>query len=253
MTAELAENSVRIYRLSPEGFSASYRKLLWQRVITLMGVALIVFSVYFKEFRSSWPALSTASVVEAALLLLFVYCVIALSVLKGRKGRQEAWNSYELVLGNDFIIRRMQNVPELEIQQNEITAIKENADGLRVETATTGRVIGISTTLEGYQDARERLSRWMPPQESKGWRTPSRFAFAYNLLTIILFVSFYVAVRSWAVIVTGLPLLIGMLWFLWIMQRSRHVPKHLKRLSLFSILALAGIVAKMISSIANWK
>jgi hypothetical protein len=159
MAAELAEHSVRTYRLSPEGFSEAGRKLLWQRVMTLVGVALVVFSVYFKEFGNSWPSFSTASLVEAALLLLFVYCVIALSILKGRKSRQEAWNSYELVLGNDFLIRRMQDFPELEIQQSEITAIKENADGLRVETATKGRVIGIGVTLQGYQDARERLSR----------------------------------------------------------------------------------------------
>lgn len=147
----------------------------------------------------------------------------------------------------------MQDFPELEIQQSEITAIKENADGLRVETATKGRVIGIGVTLEGYQDARERLSRWMPVQELKGWKTRSRFVSACNVLTIVLFVSFYIATRSWAVITTGLPLVIGLLWFLWFMQRSRHVPQHLKRLSLFSILALLGIVAKMIASITNWK
>ena len=103
MAAELAEHSVRTYRLSPEGFSATSRKLLWQRVITLFGITLIVFSMYFKEFGNGWPSLSTASAVEAALLLLFVDCVIAFSVLKGRKSRQEAWNSYELVLGNDFL------------------------------------------------------------------------------------------------------------------------------------------------------
>ena len=28
---------------------------------------------------------------------------LAFSVLKGRKSRQEAWNSYELALGNDFL------------------------------------------------------------------------------------------------------------------------------------------------------
>jgi hypothetical protein len=203
MTAELAENSVRTYRLSAGGFSVENRKLRWQRIVTLVGVALIVLSVYFKEFRNSRPRPSTASVVEVTLLLLLVYRVIASNIAKGRKKKQEFWNSYEIIIGNDFLIRKIKDFPDLEIQQSEITAIKEHADGLRVETATKGRVIGISAALAGYQDARERLSCWMPVQELKGWRTPSRPAFVGMVLTIFLFVSFYIATRTWAVVTTG--------------------------------------------------
>jgi hypothetical protein len=117
---------------------------------------------------------------------------LATGTVNGLKRSRESWFSYELTIGNDFLRTKIKDFPELEIRQHEITAIKENADGLRVETGTKGQAIWISTDLVEYQDARARLSRWMPVQESGGWRTSGRWAYISSVLSTSLLVCFYV-------------------------------------------------------------
>jgi hypothetical protein len=76
---------------------------------------------------------------------LLVFGALARGFMKGTKRQRESWNSYELMIGEDFLIRRIQDFKELEIQQHEIMAIKESATGLHVETNQKDRVIGIAS------------------------------------------------------------------------------------------------------------
>jgi len=135
-----------------------------------------------------------------------IFVAIALGTPRGNKRSREAWSSFELVIGENFVVGRIRDFPEPEIQQNKVTAIKENADGLRIETATRGRGVSISSGLVGYRDARERLSRWMPVQELRGWRTSSRWAYVSSVLSMFLLVSFLLATKSWAIIATGVAI-----------------------------------------------
>jgi len=249
--AELSEDSVRTYRLSPEGYSAANRRLLWQRTAAFLSVAIAMLVIYYKAFGDSWHNSSNASIAGFALFLSIG--AIALGVKKGHKRSREAWNSYELVIGSDFLIRRIKDFPELEIRRDEITAIKESADGLRIETATKGRVIGIGAALDGYQDAQERLSRWMAVTELKSWNTSQKLPVVSSVLFAFLFVSFYLATTSWAIVAVGLPLLVGLAWCLWLIQRSPQLSTRLKRQSLLAILPLLAIAAKLILAITNWK
>jgi hypothetical protein len=252
MTDQLAENSVRTYHLPPEGLGRVLRKLLGQRVVLSIGVIAIVFSVQYKEFGGSWKGSSISSILAPILVMVVVFGSLATGTVNGLKRSREAWFSYELTIGNDFLTTKIKDFPELEIQQHEITAIKENADGLRVETGTKGRTIWIGTDLVEYQDARARLSRWMPVQESGGWRTSGRWAYISSVLSTSLLVCFYVVSKSWAIIAIGVPLLVGLSWCLWYMQKRLHVSAYVKRLSLLSILPLLAILAKMILAITNW-
>ncbi len=255
MPHQLAANSIRTYRLAPEGFIAARNKSLGQRIGLFAGAVVFLLVLQYKQFGDSWQTGSIASVLPSLLVILFVLGAIAFGFKKGLKRNQESWDSYELVIGEDFLIRRIKDFPELEIQRHEVTAIKESSTGLRVETKLKGRAIGIASALVGYEDAKERLSRWgVPLQELRqGWITPTRWMWALPLIVIFLFACFYLAASSSVVVGTGVPLLVGLSWSLWFIRKNLQVPAHMKRWSLITVLPLLAIAAKLILSIINWR
>lgn len=254
MVGRLAPNSVRTQRLAPEGFGAARNKLLRQRIVLFAGLVVFLLAVQYKEFGDNWRQGSIAALLPAFLIILIVFGALVRGVVKGVKRNQESWISYELVIGEDFLIRRIKDFPELEIQRHEVTAIKESATGLRVETNQKDRAIGIASALVDYDDAKERLSRWTPVQGSQaGWMTPSRWMWGLPLPFLFLFGCFYMTARSWIIVATGLPLLVGLIWSMWFIRKSVQVSAHMKRLSLFTLLPVLAIAAKLIQAILNWR
>ncbi len=254
MADRLAPNSVRTYRLAPEGFGAARNKLLRQRIVLFAGLVVFLLAVQYKEFGDNWRQGSITSLLPALFVILIVFGALVRGVVKGVKRNQESWISYELVIGEDFLIRRIKDFPELEIQRHEVTAIKESAAGLHIETNLKDRAIGIASALVDYDDAKERLSRWLPVQESKQvWTTPSRLMWGLPLLFLFLFGCFYMTARSWIIVATGMPLLVGLTWSLWFIRKSVQVSAHMKRLSLFTFLPMLAIAAKLIQAILNWR
>src|SRR5260370_41183945 len=92
---------------------------------------------------------------------------LASGLLKGMKQNREAWNTYELIIGEDFLIRRIKNFPELEIRRDEITSMKESPAGLQVERGSRNRTIGIASSLVDYEDSRTRLDHLRTPTRRK--------------------------------------------------------------------------------------
>jgi len=180
---------------------------------------------------------------------------LAAGTKKYIKRNHESWNSYELLIGEDFVARRLKDLPEVEIQRHEITKIRETSAGLRVETNQKDRAIGIAPSLVGYDDAKERLSRWMMPvrESRQQWFTPTRWAGIVPVLVLLLFGCIYLGERSWFIIATGLPLLIGLSVSILRIRKSVQASAQMKRLSLITILPLLAVAARLIQAILNWR
>jgi hypothetical protein len=254
MVPQLASNSVKTYYLAPEGFNAARNRLLRQRIVLFAGLVIFLFAFQYREFGDTWRQGSFASLVPAAFAILLVLGALAFGVKRGVKRNQESWSSFELVVGEDFLIRKIKDFPALEIQRHEVTAIKESAVGLHVETEVRDRAIGIASALVGYDEVKERLGRWMPVQELKpGWMTPARWMWGLPLIVLVLFGCFLISTRSWVIVATGVPLFSGLSWSLWFIRKSVQVSAKTKRLMLMTALPLMAIAAKLILSIVNWR
>jgi hypothetical protein len=57
MPNQLAANSVKTYRLAPEGFSGARNKLLRQKIGLFAGVVVFLLVLQYKEFGGSWFAI----------------------------------------------------------------------------------------------------------------------------------------------------------------------------------------------------
>jgi hypothetical protein len=112
MPNQLAPNSVRTYRLAPEGFSAARNRLLKQKIALFVGVILF-FSLSGTKCSVKLGSGSVASLLPTFPFVLIVSGALAVGFRKGIKRNQESWDSFELVVGEDFVIRRIKDFPEL--------------------------------------------------------------------------------------------------------------------------------------------
>jgi len=59
-----------------------------------------------------------ASLLPALFVILIVFAALVRGVIKGIKRNQESRISCELVIGQDFLTRRIKDFPELEIKRH---------------------------------------------------------------------------------------------------------------------------------------
>ena len=253
--AELSPNSVRTYHLAPEGYIGARKKLLGQRAILLVGIVIFASVFIFHQADFKWRSGSLASLAPYFILIAVLAGALGSGIIKGMKKNREAWDTFELVIGEDFLIRRIKGFPELEIRREEVTSIKESPVGLHVETGTSDRTIGIASALVDYDDAKARLSQWMAPVrlEQPGWLKPARWMPAVPLLILLLFGLFLLSARSWVLVATGTPLLVFLLWSFMLIRESVQVSDRVKRMSLLIFLPLLSIAAKLILAIIHWQ
>jgi hypothetical protein len=253
MTNQLAEDSVRTYHLASEGFAAARNRLLRQRAVLFVGILLFLLGFTYKEFHETWRPNSIASFLPALFVVLILLVAIAFGLRKGIKRNRESWDSFELLVGQDFVIRKMKDFPELEIQRHEVTRIRETSSGLYVETQVKDRTIGIARTLVNYEDARERLSRWLPPvhEPQQGWTAPTRWMWMYPVITLVFLAVFFISKSNLVIVATGIPLVLTLFGSIWLLRRSVQVSTRTKRQTFIFVLPLLAIIARLILAIQN--
>jgi hypothetical protein len=251
MPNQLAQNSVRTYHLPPEGYTQARNKVLRYSVVLFSGTILFALVLAYKMFGQTWNPNSIASLSPAVVFVLLVFGALALGLRKGIRRFQESWDSFELVVGEDFVIRRKKDFPELEIQRHEVTRIRESVSDLYVETKLKDRAIGIPRAMCDYEDARERLSRWMPVADvpPRGWAAPTRWMWMPGVITTALTALVLLSTNYWVVVAAGVPLFIGLSLSIWFIRRSVQTSAHMKRVSLLTLLPLLAVIARLIQAV----
>jgi hypothetical protein len=255
MAAELAPNSVKTYHLAPEGFNVVRKKLLRQRSILASGIIVFTTVIVFRQSDFDLNKPSLVSLTPYFIVMVILIGALTSGLIKGMKKNWEAWTTYELVIGEDFLIRRVKDFPELEIRRDEVTSIKESPAGLQVTTKSRDRTIGIGSALIDFEDAKARLCQWMMPakQTQQGWSSPGRWVAALPLFVLLLFGAFLLSAKSWILILSGMPLLAILLWSFALIRKSFQISDQMKRTSLLIFLPLLAIVAKLVQALINWQ
>src|SRR5260370_7893901 len=82
MIAELAPNSVRTYRLAPEGFNVVRKKLLGQRAIIFTGIIVFTMIITFRQLDMDWQRVSFVSLAPFFILTMLLIGPLAPRLLK---------------------------------------------------------------------------------------------------------------------------------------------------------------------------
>jgi hypothetical protein len=255
MNDRLARNSVRTYRFAPEGFEAVRKKLTLVQNITLAGVLGLIVGMDFKNADRDWLQGSLLSLLPHLLPITLVVGLFAYSFRRGMRKQRENRLAYELLIGKDFVIRRMPGLSEMEIRREEVTAIKQNAQGLTLETSSKQRALGVPSTLEEFDEVRARLSEWMTPTElgRAWWNNSSHLLYGVVTIELALLIVFFLSSQSWLLVCSGAPLLLGLVVCMVVLQRSAQLARKIKRNMWFMLLPIAAIAFRLMEAILNWR
>jgi hypothetical protein len=255
MSEQLARNSVKTYRFAPEGFEAVRKRLVVIQSITFVGLLGLFIGMDFKSADREWLQGSLLSLLPHLLPITFAGAVFVYAFQRSMKKQRENWLAYELLVGEDFVIRRMPGLSEMEIRREEVTAIWQSAQGLTLETSSKQRTLGVPSTLEEFDEVRARLSEWMTPAEVQRarWKHSPNLVYGVIIVELGLFVVFFLSTQSWVQICSGAPLFGGLIWSVVLVQRSAQLAPKVKRTMWVIVLPLIAIGFRLAEAIRNWR
>jgi hypothetical protein len=164
----------------------------------------------------------------------------------------KCWETYELEIGQDYLLRRQADLPELRMQFDEVQTV-EHVQGryLRVIGKSKGHVIAISESIDQFGDVLKSISSVCPVRVRtiEQWQKYRAFMAAALLLFIVVI---------WAqspVVVIPLSLAMGsvIVWvFSWI-RRNPSIPRSTKQIAWIYWLFFGVCVVKLFAAVSEAK
>jgi hypothetical protein len=256
MNGQLAANSVKTYRLGPESLREVERNSRWLQALMLLVVVAISFFTQFKGGVPDWVHGEVSSVWLPLLTTTILCGVLYFSMQRGMRKQQEIWRSFELQVGEDFVLRRMINLKEIEIHRDEVAAICRTPTGLMIRSKEKGVSISVPKTLLEFEEVCGRLNAWRPIEEA-----PATF-FAKNrqaavlmivVLELVLLMVFLFSRQSRWLVLSGLPLFVGLVGCSILLLKSKQLTAERKRFLWALVIPILSIGFRVAGAILHWK
>ena len=254
MSTGLSANSLKTYRHAAENWPAVESRIIAIRNILFVGIFLLLVAMDFGA-AENWKEGSLKSLLPHIIAVSFVFAMLAFSFRRAINRQRENWDSFELLLGPDFVVRRMNGLAEMELHRDELTAIRMYKRSLLLQAASAERSIAVPEGLADFAEIRDRLSQWMPISENtpQRWTQSRYFLPGILVVELLLFGLFFVSTKSWLEVLAGVPLLAGLLWCLVRIQKSGQLSQKIKRQMWLLVLPLLAIAARLVLAIIHWQ
>lgn len=254
MTTTVPSNLPKTYRRDPEKFSAIERKLVTTRNVIFGGIILFFIVTDFGA-AENWEDGSLKSLLPHVVGITLLFVLVVFSFRRSIESQRRIWTSYELLVGPDSVLRRMNGLNELEVRRDEVKAIQQQKHGLILETFSARKNLAVPDSLAEFEEVYNRLTEWMPATEQKqaAWNQSPYLLPMVLVVELILFALFFVSNKSWLELGTGVPLLAGLVLCLVLIQRNSQLDQKTKRKMWLVILPVMGIVVRLALAIINWQ
>tara|TARA_B100000683_G_C12286530_1_gene472141 strand:+ start:55 stop:777 length:723 start_codon:yes stop_codon:yes gene_type:complete len=169
---------------------------------------------------------------------------MAFGLRKGIKRQKSIFDSYELTIDNERIIRRQNLTPDIEIQFSQIKEISKNKNGsLTIKGENLNNSIGVPSQIENMIELESILSKLFKITTSDKQSFQQKYPWVLSILTIVLMMVVYIAKNRILVGFVGSSLTIGLIYSLVITQKSKHLDKKTKRGMWFTLIVLFSVIA----------
>lgn len=245
--------TVKTYRADPAKSPALRQKLLLQKIVIFASIFLIIPLVERNEFKLAWQTGSLNSLWLPAFVAVAVSFMVVSAFRRATKREIELLNSVEIMLGPDFVLRKIKDYPDVEIHRDEITAIKESSAGLRILTSSANRGLRVGIAMEEFEDIRARLAQWTPliPESQSFWTAPGNLVMvSVPLVALSMGVVLY-STNLWINLAVGIPLLAFLIWAVIRILKTPYLPRATKRPFLIVLIATVAIAGKIIITVLH--
>src|SRR5215510_8889680 len=146
---------MKIYVLSHQSIERMKRKAM------IRGVFLGVFALALGLVGPAAAGLLSWGTLVIAIPIILVSFIIGMG--RGWKILNENLTSYQLLVGSDYVVKRQARFPDVEIHREQVTKIEEKpGTGLFIRTADKKSFINVPEGMEGVDELKETLSKWLP-------------------------------------------------------------------------------------------
>lgn len=235
------------YRLLAAALPNEEKRIRSSYVPTLVMV-LAVSTVVFVALGISKGATPKLMMRYGLIMAAYIAYLVVWYPRRMRRRLIKCWETYDLEIGRDYLLRRQADMPDLRLQFDEVQAV-EHVQGryLRVIGKTKGRVIAIPQGIEQFDRVLETISSLRPVRVRtiEQWQKYRAFMAAGLLLYMIMLWS------TAPVVVIPLSLAMGSVtvWvFFWI-RRNPNIPINQKRIAWIYWLFFVVCVLKLFGSV----
>lgn len=216
-------------------------------------VLVVVFStVVFVTLGFSKGATPRSMIEYGLIMVAYIACLAVWYPRRMKRRMIKCWETYDLEIGHDYLLRRQADVPDLRLQFDGVQAV-EHVQGryLRVVGKSKGRVITIPEGIDQFGEVLKTVSSVCPVRVRtiEQWQKNRAFMAAGLILFMFMLWS------TVPVVVIPLSLAVGsaIVWvFFWI-RRNPNIPINSKRIAWVYWLFFAMCVLKLLVAVAEVK
>lgn len=154
------------------------------------------------------------------------------------------WETYDLEIGPDYLLRRQADIPDLRLQFDEVQAVGHvHGRGLRVIGKSKGHVIAIPESIDQFAEILKTISSICPVRVRtiEQWQKYRVFMAAGLLLFVIMLWT----TSPVFVIPLSLAMNLVIVWLFFWIRRNQNIPETSKRIAWIYWLFFAICVVKL--------
>jgi hypothetical protein len=239
------------YRLLAAALPNEEKRIRSSYMPTLV-LVVVLSTVVFLALGISKGATSRSMILYGLLMIAYVTYLAVWYPRRMRRRLSKCWETYDLEIGHDYLLRRQADIPDLRLQFDEVQAV-EHVQGryLRVIGKTKSRAISIPESIDHFDQVLETVSSLRPVRlrTIEQWQRYRVFMAAGLLLFMIML---------WAtspIVVVPLSLAMGsvIVWvFFWI-RRNPNIPESRKLIAWIYWLFFVVCVLKLFVAVSAAK
>jgi hypothetical protein len=235
---------MRTYKVKQNGFD-ELKKKITSRVLPLFGTmfAFVIFFNYPKNNGSSELILSLFTIVLVVGIMIYAW-------FRGMKKQKELFESFELTIDNDAIVRERKNTPAIRVERSGIKEILKTQNGsIIIKAGRKVDFIWIPAQMENMAELEQVLNSFVAIKLQSEKTLLDKYGTALPFLSLLLMAIVYSAKNKYVVLTAGGCLIAFLTWSVIILQTSKNIDSRLKRSSYWSILVIAALIAAMIAKL----
>lgn len=241
--AEIAQH----YRLLAAALPAAEKRIRTSYVPTLV-LVIAASTVVFVALGLSKGATPKSMMTYGLVMTAYIVCIVIWYPRRMRRRLIRCWETYDLEIGHDYLVRRQADLPDLRLQFNDVQAVEQvKGEYLRVIGRSKGHVIAIPESMDQFAEVLNRVSSICPVRVRtlEEWEKHRLFMGAALLLFMIML---------WAtstVVVIPLSLVMGFTigWIFFWFRRNASISERAKRIAWTYWIFFAICVLKLFAAL----
>ncbi|MGO4292777.1 hypothetical protein [Chitinophaga sp. RAB17] len=228
---------MNVFKTQPEGFAVIRKQALLRFApVMLFGVIVVLAA----NFRSAAAGFDMETLLITFPVMLFA---VVIGISRGMKRRRKLFDSFSVEVNEDAVIRTQDDTPELELNRLEISSISKDSTGvITIRGMDQYDVIQIPAGMERADELEAALLRIMPFSEGDQRSLLERFGWITGVLAILLMVVIRFVENKVVVIISGVLLIVLLIWGFMTGYRNKNVPERYKRSIWIALLLIAAVI-----------